>query len=135
MPTINSTKSTGVTNEIRVEIDELRESEYTASGKKEEVYGEIEFLHFYAILQRAEIHKAKTFWDLGCGTGKPMVLASLCFPHLEKIIGVELIGQLVEYGKKAISELGESKVEIYEGDLLEHDWSEADVVYVASLCF
>lgn len=31
-----------------------------------------------------------------------MTLASLCFPHLEKIVGVELITQLVDYGREAI---------------------------------
>jgi precorrin-6B methylase 2 len=31
------------------------------------------------------------FWDLGCGAGKPMTIASLCFPELKGVFGVEIL--------------------------------------------
>ena len=84
------------------------------------------------------------FWDLGAGVGKVLITAALS-KKFSKIYGVELLDGLHEAAKqvcanfeKAIEEekwTNESKLEMIHGNMLEIDWSNADVVYASSICF
>ena len=41
----------------------------------------------------------EAFYDLGCGTGKPLITASLAYPELKICKGIELIEALTSLGK------------------------------------
>jgi len=109
-------------------------------NSSEFVYGEIEFLHFLPLLN---MHKGKVFWDLGCGTGKALITASLSSCGFEKICGVEFLHGLWQCANKAINKWtnlypsinDKYKFKIIEGDITKTDWSNADIIYVASLAF
>ena len=62
-------------------------------------YGEVEFLYFYALLEIVEPKAGEVFWDLGCGTGKPSIIAGLCYPELKRVKGVEFCDNLAEIAK------------------------------------
>lgn len=72
-----------------------------------------------------------TFWDLGCGTGKPVAIASLFF---EKSKGVELLENLAKAGNELMKHFGDT-CEIIQGDIFETDYSDANLIYSSCLCF
>ena len=58
-------------NNVRRLAGPNHEEEVSKMGSK--VYGEIEFYSFCNLLERINIKKGETFYDLGHGTGKAMV--------------------------------------------------------------
>ncbi|CAI2364295.1 unnamed protein product [Moneuplotes crassus] len=109
-------------------------------------YGEVEFRHFYPVLNIIKPKKGEVFWDIGCGACKPMIIAAMCFPVLKAVKGVEYVDGVYELGKQNIEILHEEmsknegleyckNIEIQHGDLLKTDWSDADILYVSSVCF
>ena len=75
-----------------------------------------------------------------------MFIASLCFPQLSKIRGVEYVDGIQELGQKFIDvyhtemenhpEIECCKdIQILHGDLLKTDWSDADIIYISSVWF
>jgi len=83
--------------------------------------------------------KEKVFYDLGSGVGKPPVAAIMLFPELQKVVGIELSGERHTYATKALKELLDKKVrdkvQLIHGSMLDVDISDADLVYISSLCF
>ena len=49
--------------------------------------------------------EGEVFWDLGCGGGRAMVIAALCFPQLKAVKGVELLDGLHEMCASIITKL------------------------------
>jgi precorrin-6B methylase 2 len=45
------------------------------------------------------------FWDIGCGAGRPLAIASMNFPMLSKCCGVELLDGLYNLAKSNASNL------------------------------
>ena len=73
-----------------------------------------------------------------------MITASLAFPELKACKGLELLEQLSNLAKNIATklttecqrrQLAHSPVEIYQGDMLVHDWTEADIIYLSAVCF
>jgi len=101
-------------------------------------YGEVEFASMIPMLELCSLKAGEVFWDLGCGTGKCLITAALLYPDLAAVKGVELLEGLYAACCGAVSALQvDSKVAmaVIQGDILAVDWSEADLVYVSSLCF
>ena len=118
-------------------------------------YGEIEFPSFLKILSTAKATDGQIFVDLGCGAGKALVAASLSDYHFLRCVGIELLPSLADCSRKALSKLREFDTEVQntasagslslsrtlpllvvkEGDILDTDWSDADLVYISSICF
>jgi len=105
-------------------------------------YGEIEFCHFLPLLiASTENYKTKgKFYDLGCGTGK--VLLAAAFSELfNEICGIEYLESLAKAASevcdkyKLMYKNSEISFNVLTGDILENDWSDADFIYIASLCF
>ncbi len=107
-------------------------------------YGEISFETFSQILAEAGLQSHHTFYDLGCGTGKPVFVATLA-SRPKKAVGIELLPELVTVAE-ALSKTFQTIRARYDvsipteisflcADILVYDWSEADVVYCASTCF
>ena len=105
------------------------------------VYGEIVFDTFVALLARAAPARGEVFCDLGAGTGKAVHAAALSGLGFGRCIGVELLEGLhaaSEDARRAIAAAAPAEaatVELRKGDMLEVDWSAADVVYSSSICF
>lgn len=74
-------------------------TQHNLEGHTNFTYGEVEFLHFYSIVEYVKPKQGEVFWDLGCGTGKPVVICGLCFPQLKRVKGVEIFKNLAELGK------------------------------------
>lgn len=135
-------------------IDGSRLSHKERNEKKivgsEFTYGEVHFLHFLPILHFTVDtieNQGKTkpvLWDLGCGAGKVLITAALS-GRLSKIYGIELLDELCDAGKKACSNFekimeeeklaNDVKLEVIKSNMLEVDWSNADIVYMSSICF
>mmetsp|Transcript_21378 Transcript_21378/g.29948 ORF Transcript_21378/g.29948 Transcript_21378/m.29948 type:complete len:225 (-) Transcript_21378:229-903(-) len=83
--------------------------------------------------------KEKVFYDLGSGVGKPPIAAIMLFPELQKVVGIELSKERHIYAIKASKELLDkkrrNKVQLIHGSMLDVDISDADLVYISSLCF
>jgi predicted esterase/SAM-dependent methyltransferase len=110
-------------------------------------YGEIDFRSFGLILQRFTGTKGKTFYDLGSGTGRALVEARLLC-DFDQCIGVELLSSLHNKAvdvvrafdeprfRNALSvSLPQKDVKVYEGSILEEDWSDGDFIFANSTCF
>ena len=108
------------------------------------IYGEVVFMYFIPILEYAKPKLGEIFWDLGCGAGKPLITASLAFPELKVCRGIELLEKLADLAEeiavntKRQCEEKQSKcapIEIIKGDILKYDWFDADIVFIAAVCF
>lgn len=54
-------------------------------------YGECEYLYLLPLLNFIKPKSGESFYDLGCGTAKPIALAALEFPALKSCVGIELL--------------------------------------------
>eukprot|EP01041_Mallomonas_annulata_P009260 gene9260-19221_t len=69
--------------------------ENLALEKSSLVYGEIDFFSFLDILQRVSIIKGETLVDLGHGTGRGLICASLLYGCvLKELHGIEILPEL-----------------------------------------
>lgn len=115
---------------------------------KEFIYGEIDFLSFYTILERTSPSTKDVFYDLGSGSGKA-VLSAVLFFNVNKSIGIELLPPLYEQAntqlKKAIQRFEQHDVEkeylpqmeriqFINDSFLHYDFGDADIIYVAATC-
>jgi hypothetical protein len=115
---------------------------------KELIYGEIDPLSFYTILERVSPTPEDIFYDLGSGAGKA-VLSSALFFNVHKAIGLELLRPLHEHANaqrtKAIQHFEQShvkkqyvscmqRVQFIHGSFLHDNFSDATIIYVAATC-
>ena len=109
-------------------------------------YGEIEYLPFVQILKDGGAMDGTIFYDLGSGAGKALVAAALSGITFLKCIGIELLPGLCEVSKDVIINYKDkvdnnslniynSLLEVREGDVLVEDWTDADFLYISSVCF
>jgi len=102
-------------------------------------YGEVLPDSFYAVLSQVPREPGGAFYDLGSGSGKAGLLAALLF-DFQKIVGVELVPELVDVSNAALARLSDGpatacSVEFRNQDLLETDFSDAQVVFAHSACY
>ncbi|MGQ0506725.1 MAG: hypothetical protein ACT4TC_15540 [Myxococcaceae bacterium] len=103
------------------------------------VYGEVVPDSFEALVALATPTAEDRFVDLGCGIGKAVLLAALSFPFKE-CAGVELLPSLLGAARGAHGKLSPRlrssvSVKLVEGDLLDWNLRENDVVFIHSSCF
>jgi SAM-dependent methyltransferase len=109
-------------------------------------YGEIDFAGFGDMLRHLNPLPGGTFYDLGAGTGKAVLLAAL-LGNFKRVVGVELLPSLYLASQEVLthylttvrhhlpSSLKEKEIEFVKGDIFEQDYSDADVVFTQSTCF
>ncbi len=104
-------------------------------------YGEITPEAFQAIITDAEPGQGTVFYDMGSGTGKAVLLATMLFPF-SKCIGIELVDSLyntsVSILKRYRAELSEKDIAeptFIHGNFLEVDITDADLIFAHSTCF
>lgn len=99
--------------------------------EREFTYGEVNFESFIPMVDFAKPQPGEIFFDMGCGSGQPLMVAALAFPKLAKCVGVELLVNLATLGQKVTSKLNalsaEAGVEcapmtVIQGDMFEADW-------------
>ena len=77
----------------------------------------------------SELKSGETFYDLGSGDGRTVIMAAKDFGA--KSVGVELREDLAKRALSNINELGlETKVQILQNDIFKVDLSPADVVFL-----
>ncbi|MDR1494635.1 MAG: class I SAM-dependent methyltransferase [Rickettsiales bacterium] len=117
----------------RMEVDE--------KDRKYLIYGELPFSEFALVFEEPailkDVEKSKIFYDLGSGTGKILVEATLLLPGLEKIIGIELVRTLFEVSNQIKQKLrlqmeAADKIETIHGNFLNIDYSyqPPDIVFL-----
>lgn len=117
------------------EILKTQENWKNLKKMTEFTYGEIEFLNILPALEYCKLNEKKVFWDLGCGTGKCLATAAIMFDGL-RVKGVEYLETLYLQCSENMEKIQcFPKIEVFLGDLTVVDWSDADVLYCANLCF
>jgi tRNA A58 N-methylase Trm61 len=77
----------------------------------------------------AELKPGETFFDLGSGDGRTVIMAAKDFGA--KSVGVELREDLAKKALSNIYELGlNGKAQIFQNDIFKVDLSSADVVFL-----
>ncbi|KAE9047716.1 hypothetical protein PR001_g310 [Phytophthora rubi] len=111
--------------------------------KSSYVYGEIMFFPFADIIRwvAPSLPEFPIFYDLGSGTGKAVIAASLVHPF-DQAIGIELLEPLVHCAEKRKAALGKMKTPLLKtdinfitGSLLTTKWEDGDVVFCHGTCF
>lgn len=101
------------------------------------VYGEVTYEGFGAMLRHVNHANSKSFFDLGSGTGKAVILASL-LGNFSELVGVEIIPDLHAASEKVLKSYRPGKpqnVKFIQADFQDVDFSHADVIYVNATCF
>ncbi len=79
------------------------------------------------MLEMAAVKSSETVFDLGCGDGR--VLFTVVQKYRAKAVGVEIDPKLVESTREQAQKMAMgNRVRVVQGNLLEADLSEADVV-------
>ncbi|CAM9133824.1 unnamed protein product [Scytosiphon promiscuus] len=164
----------GATAQARVELESVFSALYPAELPEENgmkasrnerlskgyesvtlTYGEVSATGFAEILDKIGAshgglpEKDGVFYDLGCGTGKPVFAAAAMHPW-SRCIGMEILGDLHGICLKALKRWqgglknevtiggvrgGTAEIEFVCGDFTVLDWSDGDVVFANSTCF
>ncbi len=127
----------------RVSLDERKRLEIEQDCF---VYGEINYTTFSKMLEIAKPKPGNVFYDLGSGSGKAVLLASLLY-DFSKCYGVEYLQPLYQLSVDQLNKLkqqedykrefADSRVEVgfKNDDLFNFDVSDANIVYVNATCF
>eukprot|EP00928_Gymnodinium_smaydae_P032439 TRINITY_DN23493_c0_g1_i1.p1 TRINITY_DN23493_c0_g1~~TRINITY_DN23493_c0_g1_i1.p1 ORF type:complete len:891 (+),score=82.89 TRINITY_DN23493_c0_g1_i1:155-2674(+) len=122
------------------------EREMTNRGNDRELtYGEVEFLPFLGVMTKVvQPQSGEVFLDLGSGTGRALLVASLGFPFLKRCIGYEVLELLHKTAEAAVDQVARSMppdstapVDLRLKSFIGEPWEEegVDILWVASLCF
>src|SRR3989344_5600573 len=103
-----------------------------------ETYGEVLFDSFYEILKLTSPNKNEVFYDLGSGTGRPSMVARLCF-NFSKIIGVEKLEALYLTARDVLNRFTKSysqysrtdlTIDFVLDDFKKVDFTDADIIFM-----
>lgn len=112
------------------------------------VYGEIQFLPFFALLDKVEPRANEVFYDLGSGAGKAVLAAALCF-DFSRLCGIEMLPALSQLANEQVSNakcmaLREGnaiflpkldRIQFINDNFLHLNFSDADVVFITATCY
>lgn len=113
--------------------------------EKSLTYGEVIVESMVDILDAVGGPLRGTFYDLGSGTGKAVLLAAL-LGNFDRVIGIEIVPELhaasvkmrdeyYAFVKPHLPEAKHHTIDFILADILTHDFSDGDVVFVQSTCF
>jgi len=92
------------------------------------------------------------FYDLGSGTGKPVIAMSLIY-HFKRLIGIEYLENLFrlsleikntydrtirdkfENNQQLFNYGTPNQIEFLQGDFLKHNWEDTSIIFANSTCF
>lgn len=127
---------------------DIARSEKERMGRQEAstTYGEVTPVSLYELLLEATPKEGEVYFDLGSGTGKATLLAALTFPF-SRLVGVELLPGLGDAARQVLRhydatvrpelppEQQQQRIEFIDGDFLEQDLSQADVLFAHGTCY
>lgn len=127
---------------------EIAQSEKKRVGKQDSstTYGEIVPQAFHEVLSAVSPREGEVFFDLGSGTGKATLMAALSFPF-SRSVGIELLPGLGDAARQVLAqfdaqvrpalgpEYQQRKIEYIDGDFLQVDLSQADIVFAHGTCY
>jgi SAM-dependent methyltransferase len=105
-------------------------------------YGEIVAPSFDAFLRGASPRKDEVFYDLGSGSGRAVIYASLAF-EFSKVVGIELVPGLNELARQALARcetearrLGHAlpEVQLVTGTFEDTDLTDAGLIFCHATC-
>lgn len=106
------------------------------------IYGEIEFLPFYTILEKVKPQANEIFYDLGSGAGKAVFVAASFF-SISKAYGVELLPGLYKLANSQVARAQElvkvhpqkmADIEFIQDNFLNCDISNGDIIFINATC-
>lgn len=108
-------------------------------------YGEIVPESVKAFVKSIEPKEGEIFYDLGSGTGKGVLSAALLFPF-GKVVGIELLDDLHAAATSVLQRFNREikpglvlkkvpQIEFHQGDFLNHDLSDGDILFAHATCF
>jgi precorrin-6B methylase 2 len=135
---------------VNSSITSLKERKRLAIKDTEFIYGEIDFLSFFTILEKVKPQPGEIFYDLGCGSGKAVFAAAFYF-DLSKSCGIELLPALyilaivqIEKAENLIKLLKQSLAENYlhkisciqfiNDNFLNCNISDGDIIFINATC-
>lgn len=105
------------------------------------IYGEIQFLSFFYLLEKIAPKPQEIFYDLGSGSGKAVFAAALFF-DLTKACGIEKLPTLVKTAESLVPKIKSldptqrtAQIEFINDDFLQHDFSDGDIIFINATCF
>jgi SAM-dependent methyltransferase len=115
------------------------------------VYGEIDFLSFFSLLEKTRPQPGEVFYDLGSGSGKAVFTAALHY-DFSKVIGIEFLKGLHSVATDNIKKAEHiikthdryfiptyqqriSTIDFSNGNFLEYDISDGDIIFINATCF
>lgn len=98
------------------------------------IYGEITFVDFVEILTRTKPQPDEIFYDLGSGTGKAVITASLTFPF-SRCIGIEKLKELYDVSEQVKQTSALKNIDFIISDFNDYDFSNGDILYLNSYYF
>ncbi len=113
---------------------------------EEFTYGEVVVPSFAKLLSLTSPKSGEIFYDLGCGVGKAVFTAALCFPFLEAR-GIELLPPLFEICSsmknkfyQLVSQTSYFKKDAFnvgflKGDLIKERFSDGKIFFLNATCF
>jgi trans-aconitate methyltransferase len=114
--------------------------ERSGDGDLSLTYGEIVPHSFRALIDEARPQPGEVFYDLGSGTGKPVILSALLYPF-SRLVGIERVADLAAAARRVLKDLKSQseqsvpKIRFVTGDILKQDLSDAGVVYSHATAF
>lgn len=112
----------------------------------EYTYGEVVVSSFAELLKMCKPIPGEIFYDLGCGAGKAVFTAALCFPLL-RCKGVELLPPLYELcvdlnqqfnqlaAKDSLFKKNKFNIEFINENLLRYDFISGNIFFLNATCF
>ncbi len=127
-------------------VEEAEKSCVGGLNKSSFVYGEIKYLPFAFLLKELDVGCGGVFVDLGSGSGKPVFTAALT-RDFDRLVGVEYLPALTSLSKRLMRKYyskirpklalkrQKQQIEFVNADFLTYDFSDADVLFIASTTF
>lgn len=110
------------------------------------IYGEIQFLSFFGVLEKVNPQTGEVFYDLGSGTGKAVLTAAMYY-DFSKACGIEFLpglhdlanmqlrkAQMLENSQDKDFSRRLSSVQFIQDNFLHCDFSDGDIIFVNATC-
>jgi len=109
------------------------------------IYGEIEFLSFFTLLDLIKPKPYEVFYDLGSGAGKALFAVAL-YGNIEKVNGIELLPALYQLTQEKIKKASImaqdntkileniNKIHLINKNFPEVDFTDGNIIFINATC-